>query len=78
MLEPGYNSSGETIVRFSGILEAVVTLKLAGMGIFTPQKPTNATNQGSLIFPPREPTASYQQNTGRKRCFSNFVFTFEI
>lgn len=38
------------LLKCSGILQAIVSLKLASLGVFTPQKLENTTNQGSFFF----------------------------
>lgn len=52
-LEPACTGSHEPIVKFSGILRTswhhVASLKSAMVGVFTLQKPANATKQGSSL-----------------------------
>lgn len=49
MLEPAYTGLQEQIVKISGTFQAS-SLKLAKVGVLTPQKLATVTNQGFFFF----------------------------
>ena len=72
MLEPVHTGLQEQIVKISGIFQAsgqVGNLKLATVGLLTPQKLAITINQGFFFFFYRKQVV-FQNVNGWRACFS--------